>query len=158
MKRALLLLLLAFPLFAEISATPPKLPGRVAIAQKLDSQIPLDLMFRDESGKIVRLGDYFKSGRPVLLDFMYYRCPMLCSTVLEGTTSTLTELKFDIGKEYDVITVSIDPRETPEQAVQKKDHYLKRYGRMRAASGCHFLPGADPSIKRLTSGVGFQYA
>lgn len=159
MKRLLVLTLLALPLFAqENSATPPKLPGRVAIAQKLDSQVPLDLMFRDESGRIVRLGDYFKSGRPVLLDFMYYRCPMLCSTVLEGTTSALTELKFDIGKEFDVITVSIDPRDTPEQATLKKDHYIKRYGRLSSASGWHFLTGADPSIKRLTQAVGFEYA
>jgi len=160
MKRALALAcLLALPAFAQDnSATPPKLPGRVAIAQKLDSQVPLDLMFRDESGKIVRLGDYFKSGRPVILDFMYYRCPMLCSTVLEGTTNTLTELKFDIGKEFDVITVSIDPRDTPEQATLKKDHYIKRYGRLGSASGWHFLTGADPSIKRLASSVGFEYA
>jgi len=160
MKRALLAaVLLAIPAIAQQnSSTPPELPGRVAIAQKLDSQIPLDAMFRDESGKIVRLGDYFRSGRPVLLDFMYYRCPMLCSTVLEGTTSTLTELKFDIGKEFDVITVSIDPRDTPEQATQKKDHYIKRYGRLSSASGWHFLTGADPSIKRLTSAVGFEYA
>jgi len=160
MKRlSLTLLLLAIPAIAqENSATPPKLPGRVALIQKLDSQVPLDAMFRDESGKIVRLGDYFKSGRPVLLDFMYYRCPMLCSTVLEGTTSTLTELKFDIGKEFDVITVSIDPRDTPEQAAQKKEHYLKRYGRMSAASGWHFLTGSEGAIKRLASSVGFEYA
>ena len=160
MKRlSLALLLLAIPAIAqENSATPPKLPGRVALIQKLDSQVPLDAMFRDESGKIVRLGDYFKSGRPVLLDFMYYRCPMLCSTVLEGTTSTLTELKFDIGKEFDVITVSIDPRDTPEQAAQKKEHYLKRYGRMSAASGWHFLTGSEGAIKRLASSVGFEYA
>lgn len=160
MKRALFAIaLFALPMFAQDnSATPPKLPGRVAIAQKLDSQVPLDLMFRDESGKIVRLGDYFKSGRPVILDFMYYRCPMLCSTVLEGTTNTLTELKFDIGKEFDVITVSIDPRDTPGQATLKKDHYIKRYGRLGSASGWHFLTGADPSIKRLASSVGFEYA
>lgn len=160
MKRALFAMLLcAIPALAhENSATPPKLPGKVAIAQKLDSQIPLDATFRDETGKIVHLADYFKSGRPVLLDFMYYRCPMLCSTVLEGTTSALTELKFDIGKEFDVITVSIDPRDTPEQAAQKKDMYVKRYGRMSAGSGWHFLTGTDASIKRLANAVGFEYA
>jgi protein SCO1/2 len=159
MKRTLALILLALPLAAQQnSATPPKLPGRVAIAQKLDSQIPLDTMFRDEAGNVVRLRDYFKSGKPVLLDFMYYRCPMLCSTVLEGTTSALTELKFDIGKEFDVITVSIDPRDTPAQAAQKKDHYIKRYGRMSAVSGWHFLTGTESSIKRLANAVGFEYA
>jgi len=83
---------------------------------------------------------------------------MLCSTVLEGTTSALTELKFDIGKEFDVITVSIDPRDTPEQAAQKKDHYIKRYGRLSSVGGWHFLTGTDASIKRLASAVGFEYA
>jgi protein SCO1/2 len=152
------LLALAPAAIAQTSSTPPKLPGKVDIAQKLDTQVPLDLVFRDENGKIVRLGDYFKSGRPVLLNFMYYRCPMLCSTVMEGITSALTELKFDIGREYDVITVSIDPRDMPTEAAQKKEQYVKRYGRFSAASGWHFLTGSDPSIKTLASAVGFEYA
>ncbi len=161
MKQTLILaaVLLAVPAIAQQnSAEPPKLPGRVAIQQKLDSQIPLDTMFRDETGRVVRLNEYFKSGKPVLLDFMYYHCPMLCPTVLEGTTNTLTELKFDIGKEYDVITVSIDPRDTPEMAAEKKDHYLKRYGRLNSAAGWHFLTGNESSIKRLANAVGFEYA
>src|SRR5581483_9194311 len=161
MKRTLILAasLLALPAIAQQnSADPAKLPGRVAIQQKLDTQIPLDTMFRDETGRVVRLSEYFRSGRPVLLNFMYYRCPMLCPTVLEGTTNTLTELKFDIGREFDVITVSIDPRDTPEMAAQKKDHYLKRYGRLNSAAGWHFLTGNESSIKRLANAVGFEYA
>jgi len=142
---------------AQNSATPPKLPGEVSIQQKLDAQVPLDLMFRDESGKIVRLREYFH-GKPVLINFMYYRCPMLCSMVMEGISSTLTELKFDVGKEFDVITVSIDPRDMPREAVVKKDKYIKRYGRLGAAGGWHFLTGHESSIRALTNAVGFHYA
>ena len=154
----LLALLLALPAFAQTSTTPPELPGKVSITQKLNNQIPLDLMFRDETGNIVRLRDYFNHGRPVLLNCMYYRCPMLCSTVMEGISSVLTELKFNVGEEFDVITVSIDPRDMPEQAMQKKEKYVKRYGRLNAAGGWHFLTGADPSIKQLANAVGFEYA
>jgi len=143
---------------AQTSSTPARLPGKVTITQQLDAQLPLDLMFRDENGKIVRLQDYFHHGKPVLLSFMYYRCPMLCSMVMEGVTSALTELKFDVGKEFDVITVSIDPRDTPREATEKKEHYIKRYGRLSAASGWHFLTGPESAIKRLTGTVGFQYA
>jgi protein SCO1/2 len=143
---------------ADSSATPPRLPGRVALSQKLDSQIPLDLMFRDESGRVVRLSEYFNHGKPVVLSFMYYRCPMLCGMVQEGMTSALTEVKFDIGKEYDVVTVSIDPRDMPEAATAKKEHFIRRYGRFSAAGGWHFLTGHETSIKKLTGAVGFEYA
>jgi protein SCO1 len=158
MKRALAILLLAAPAFAQVSSTPAQLPGKVSITQKLNAQIPLDLMFRDETGKIVRLRDYFHHGKPVLLSFMYYRCPMLCSTVMEGVTSALTELKFNVGEQFDVLTVSFDPRDLPEQAAEKKEIYVKRYGRLNAGSGWHFLTGSDASIKPLTDAVGFQYA
>jgi protein SCO1/2 len=155
----LALLCLAAPGFAQQnSATAPKLPGKVEIVQKLDAQLPLGDSFRDESGKVVKLGDYFTSGRPVVLNFMYYRCPMLCSMVLEGTTSALTELKLDVGKDFDVITVSIDPRDMPEAAAEKKEKYVKRYGRSSAYAGWHFLTGTEGSIKRLTNTVGFMYA
>jgi protein SCO1 len=150
-------LILASSLFADNSATPPKLPGEVSIQQKLNAQLPLDLMFRDEGGKIVRLREYFR-GKPVLINFMYYRCPMLCSMVMEGITSTLTELKFDAGKEFDVITVSIDPRDMPREAALKKDKYIKRYGRLSAANGWHFLTGNESSIHALTNAAGFHYA
>ncbi|HYS53566.1 MAG TPA: SCO family protein [Thermoanaerobaculia bacterium] len=157
MKWALCTLLVAGAALAENSATPPKLPGNVSIEQRLNAQLPLDLMFRDESGKIVRLREYFH-GKPVLLNFMYYRCPMLCSMVMEGISSTLTELKFDVGREFEVITVSIDPRDMPPEAVAKKDRYIKRYGRLGAANGWHFLTGHESSIRALTNAVGFHYA
>ena len=161
-KRLMVLLAVATLLvsaFAQSnSATPPQLPGKVAIAQVLNAQLPMDLMLRDETGRVVRLGQYFNHGRPVLLNFMYYRCPMLCPMVMDGVANGLTELRFDIGKEFDVITVSIDPRDTPEQAAMKKEQYVKRYGRFGAASGWHFLTGPESATRRLTSIVGFQYA
>jgi protein SCO1/2 len=151
-------LVFAARLFAANSATPPQLPGEVSFQQKLDAQLPLDLMFRDESGKIVRLSDYFNHGKPIILNFMYYRCPMLCPMVMEGITSGLTELKFDAGREFDVITVSIDPRDMPGDAARKKDMYIKRYGRLNAAGGWHFLTGPESAIRQLTNTVGFHYA
>ncbi|MCU1244141.1 MAG: electron transport protein SCO1/SenC [Acidobacteria bacterium] len=153
----LVLASLAPAAIADSSATPPRLPGKVALQQKLDAQIPLDLMFRDEAGRVVRLSKFF-GRKPVILSFMYYRCPMLCSMVQEAMTSALTEVKFDIGNEYDVITVSIDPRDTPEAAAEKKEHYIKRYGRLASAPGWHFLTAHESAIKSLTSAVGFEYA
>jgi len=140
------------------SATPPPLPGKVGIDQKLNAEIPLDLMFRDASGRVVRLNQYFNHGRPVILNFMYYRCPMLCPLVMDGISSALTDLTFNAGKDFDVITVSIDPRDMPEQAAEKKDMYIKRYGRLGAADGWHFLTGNESTIRRLTDAVGFHYA
>jgi protein SCO1/2 len=154
LKRTFLLaLLVAVPAIAQVPVTPPK----VAIAQKLNSQIPLDLMFRDDEGKVVRLQEYFGKGRPVLLNFVYFRCPMLCPMVLEGTTTSLTHLKFNIGEQFDVITVSIDPRDRPAAAAAKKDTYIRHYGRLESARGWHFLTGNETAIKKLTEATGFQY-
>jgi protein SCO1/2 len=157
MKRLLILALAALPLFADSSATAPQLPGRVTIEQKLDAQLPLDLMLRDERGKVVRLRELLR-GKPLLLNFMYFRCPMLCPMAMEGVASALTELKFDVGKEFDVITVSIDPRDTPEQAAVKKEQYVKRYGRFSAEQGWHFLTAHESALKALTRAAGFEYA
>jgi protein SCO1/2 len=158
-RSTLLALFLAFPLLAQTTAQEPaKLPGHVSIAQKLNTRVPLDLQFRDESGQVVRLGDYFGKGRPVLLNFVYYRCPMLCPMVLEGTTTSLTHLKFDIGKEFDVVTVSIDPRDKVEDAAKLKDKYVRRSGRLDSATGWHFLTAHESAIKKLADAVGFQYA
>jgi len=158
-KRIALALLVAsaFSARAENSATRPQLPGEVSIKQNLDAQLPLELRFRDETGNVVRLGQYFH-GKPVLLNFMYYRCPMLCSVVMDGLSSGLTELKFNVGQEFDVVTVSIDPRDTPQAAAAKKETYIKRYGRFDAAKGWHFLTGNESAIKSLTSVAGFHYA
>ena len=134
---------------------PPGLQN-VGIEQHLDEQIPADLTFRDETGKPVRLGDYF-GKKPMILNLVYYNCPMLCGEVLSGLESALRVLKFDVGKEFDVLTVSFDPRETPEMATKKKAEFLKRYGRAGAAEGWHFLTGPQESIDALTKAAGFQY-
>ncbi len=134
---------------------PPGLKN-VGIEQHLDEQIPPDLTFRDETGTAVRLGDYF-GQKPMILNLVYYQCPMLCGEVLSGLESALRVLRFDVGKEFDVITVSFDPRETPEMAAAKKAEYLKRYGRPGAAQGWHFLTGSQESIDALTEAAGFQY-
>ena len=134
---------------------PPGLKN-VGIEQRLNEQIPSGLIFRDESGKAVRLGDYF-GQRPMILNLVYYQCPMLCGEVLIGLESSLRVLKFDVGKEFDVLTVSFDPRENPEMASATKAEYLKRYGRAGAAEGWHFLTGPQESIEALTKAAGFQY-
>jgi protein SCO1/2 len=153
----LLALSLAAPLRAQTSDTPPRTPGRVGIDQRLDQEVPLALQFRDESGRIVHLGDYFR-GKPVILNLVYYRCPMLCSIVTDGLTNSLTELRFNVGNEFDVLTVSFDPRDTPVEAAARKAKFVKRYGRPGAAAGWHFLTGSEPAIRALTSSVGFYYA
>ena len=134
---------------------PPGLKN-VGIAQHLDEQIPPALTFRDETGKAVTLGDYF-GKKPIILNLVYYQCPMLCGEVLTGLESALRVLKFDVGKEFDVLTVSFDPKETPQMAAAKKAEYLKRYGRAGAAEGWHFLTGPAASIDALTKAAGFQY-
>ena len=133
---------------------PPGLE-HVGIEQKLDQQIPPDLTFRDETGKSVRLGDYF-GKRPMILNLVYYQCPMLCGEVLSGLTSAMKVLKLDLGKDFDVLTVSFDPRETPAIAAAKKAEYLNRYGKP-GGEGWHFLTGPQPSIDTLTKAAGFEY-
>jgi protein SCO1/2 len=134
---------------------PPGLQN-VGFEQKLNGQIPAELTFRDETGKAVRLGDYF-GKRPMILNLVYYQCPMLCGEVLSGLTTSLKILKFDVGDQFDVLTVSFDPRETPELASAKKAQYLKRYGRSGAENGWHFLTGDQKNIEVLTNAAGFQY-
>src|SRR5688572_17178107 len=121
MKRIAILALMALPLAAQTSKDHPRLPVMVAVTQKLGNIVPLNAMMRDEAGRVVTLGDYFKSGRPVLLNFVYYHCPMLCPMGLEGLSSSLTELKFNIGEEFDIVTISMDPRDKPAEAAQFKD-------------------------------------
>ncbi len=134
---------------------PPGLKN-VGIEQNLNEQIPPGLTFRDETGKTVTLGDFF-GKKPMILNLVYYQCPMLCGEVLTGLESALRVLKFDVGKEFDVLTVSFDPKETPEMASAKKAEYLKRYGRSGSADGWHFLTGPASSIDALTKAAGFQY-
>lgn len=134
---------------------PPMLKN-VGIEQHLNEQIPADLAFVDETGKTVRLGDYF-GKKPLVLSLVYYQCPMLCGEVLNGLESAMRVLKFDVGKEFDVLTVSFDPHETPAMAAAKKAEYMKRYHRQGAEAGWHFLTGNQESIDALTKAAGFQY-
>lgn len=137
------------------SARPAALEG-VGIEQRLDTQVPLDLPFRDEAGRAVHLSDYF-GKRPVLLALVYYDCPMLCTQVLNGLLSALNVVSFDAGREFDVVVVSFDPREKPADASAKKAAYLPRYRRPAADSGWHFLTGEAPAIAELSKAVGFRY-
>ena len=137
----------------------PKALTGVGIDQKLNEQLPLDLVFRDENGKDVKLGDYF-GKKPVLLSLVYYQCPMLCNQVLNGMVTAFKVMAFKPGEEFEVVTVSFDPRETPELAAAKKKtyiDYLPEPRRSGAASGWHFLTGDEASIKRITDAVGFRY-
>lgn len=133
-----------------------KILDQVAVEQRLNTQVPLNLTFRDETGKTVRLGDYF-GKRPVILVLAYYECPMLCTVVLNELTRSLNALDYTIGKEFEVITVSISPTETPELALKKKQTYLSAYKKKGAEHGWHFLVGDEPNIKALANAVGFQY-
>ena len=138
----------------------PALPGAlqgVGIDQNLDAQLPLDLTFRDELGRAVPLSTYFRSGRPVLLAPVYYRCPMLCTQILNGLASSLKAVSFNPGQEFEVVAFSFDPKDTVEIAAAKKEMYLRRYGRAGTANGWHFLTGDEPNIKALMDAVGFHY-
>jgi protein SCO1 len=135
----------------------PGVLSKVGIDQRLNQHVPLDLPFTDETGRAVRLGDYF-GKRPVILALVYYECPMLCTQVLNGAVSALSMLTFDAGREFDVVAVSINPKETPALAAQKKQAYVDRYKRPHTAAGWHFLTGKEENIQRLAAAVGFRYA
>ena len=135
----------------------PALMQEIGLDQKLNDQLPLGLTFRDEQGRAVTLGDYF-GRRPVILTLVYYECPMLCTQVLNGLTSALSVMNFTVGKDFDIVTVSFDPGETPELARAKKAAYLERYKRDGAGEGWHFLTGEPREISALTRAVGFRYA
>jgi protein SCO1/2 len=128
----------------------------VGIEQKLNGQIPLDLTFTDEQGNVVRLGKYFHS-KPVIISLVYYRCPMLCTQVLNGMVQTFKTLNFTAGKEFEVVTVSIDHRETHEMAADKKETYVTEYARPGVADGWHFLVGDSLAIQKLADAVGFRF-
>ncbi|HJZ80695.1 MAG TPA: cytochrome c oxidase subunit II [Pyrinomonadaceae bacterium] len=151
---ALCLLSFVAPALAQVGR--PVRPADIRFEQRLDSQVPLDLGFRDETGRTVRLGDYF-SGKPVILALVYYDCPMLCNQVLNGLTHSLKTLSFDAGKEFEVVVVSFNPRETPELASAKKETYLRDYGRPGTSAGWHYLTGDPRPIDDLTRAAGFRY-
>jgi len=129
---------------------------RLGFDQRVGSKVPADLVFRDESGKTVRIGDYF-GKRPVVLALVYYGCPMLCPLTLNGLARSLKGMTFDAGKEFEVVVVSFDPRETPAMAAAAKRDVLRDYGRPETAGAWHFLTGGAEPIRRLAQTVGFRY-
>jgi len=138
-------------------ATTPAILNHVGISQNLGTQISPDLAFRDETGKSVRLGDYF-GKKPIVLSLVYFDCPALCTEVLNGELRTMKAISLDLGKDFDAVTVSFEPKDTPALAKAKRDVYAGQYGRPGAADHWHFLTGDQPSIDALTSAAGFQYA
>jgi protein SCO1/2 len=138
--------------------TPQFDPSKVSLDQKLNSQVPLEAVFKDEEGKTIQLGAYF-GKKPVVLVMPFYRCPGICKLELEGMVRAFGDknLKFKVGKEFTAITISIDPRETPELAAASKREYLEMLGQPNAASGWHFLTGEEAQIKRVADAVGFRY-
>lgn len=129
---------------------------KIGIDQHLGEQLPLSLVFRDEQGQQVKLEQYFGS-KPVILTLVYYECPMLCTQVLNGLVRSLRMLSFEMSRDYEVVTVSFDPRETPNLAASKKTEYAKALGKPGAETGWHFLTGTEDQIEQLAKAVGFRY-
>ncbi|MFH1568048.1 MAG: SCO family protein [Gemmatimonadota bacterium] len=148
--------LLGLAALASAQPLDPSLLERIGIDQKLDGQVPLELVFRDEAGQEVALGQIF-GARPVVLSLVYYECPMLCTQVLNGLLRTLRAVSLDVGRDFDVVTISIDPAETQALAAAKHAEYASQYGRPGAATGWHFLTGDQDQIAQLAEAVGFRY-
>lgn len=144
--------------FAVAQDSPSSIVRKVGIDQNLGAQLPLDCGLTDESGRAVRLGEFFHAGKPVVLTFVYYRCPMLCSKELDSLTRSLRVMTTDVGKDFEIVTVSISPDETPALAAAKKSNYLKALKRPGGEAGWHFLTGNASSIAALTEVAGFRYA
>jgi protein SCO1/2 len=156
MRLAAMLLCCAMAARAQATYGRPAILRNVGIDQKMGAQVPLDIPFTDEAGRPVTLQQYF--GKPVILALVYYQCPSLCNMVLNGLLRSVKGLKTAIGEDYEVVTVSFDPRETAELALGKKAAYVKGYGRPGADKGWHFLTGPETSSRRLADSVGFHYA
>lgn len=146
----------AFAAEDRVPPMPPEFKG-LEITEHRGDKLPLSLPFVDETGAAVTLGDYFKAGRPVLLTLNYYECPMLCNMVLGGLVDGLKTLDWTPGKEFEVVTVSINHREGPALALAKKTSHVEAIGKPEAAAGWHFLTGKSESIESLTRTVGFGY-
>jgi protein SCO1/2 len=147
------------PLAPVQQANPPtddEVTRLVQMHQKLDASVPKDLRFKDETGRDVRLGDYF-GDRPVVMILIQFRCTMLCNQEMNLLVDTLQRMSFLPGREFTLLTVSIDPREKPDFAAEFKKSYLRAYGRQQAAAGWHFLTGEEPEIARLADAVGYRY-
>src|ERR1700691_3539107 len=137
--------------------TTPAILNQVGITQNLNAQIPPDLAFRDEAGNSVRIGDFF-GKKPIVLSLVYFDCPALCTEVLNGELRTMKAISLDLGKDFEAVTVSFEPKDTSALAKAKRDVYAGQYGRPNAVDHWHFLTGDQPSIDALTNVVGFHYA
>lgn len=135
---------------------PDELEG-VGVEEKLDQPVPLDLTFQNERDQTVRLGQYFDGGKPVILTLVYFECPMLCNVILDALVDTLKDMSMTPGEDFEIVTVSFNPLETPTIAQAWKQNYMKKYEKPAAASGWHFLTGRKEQIQKLTEAVGFQY-
>lgn len=154
-----LLILLALFLVNPLQAAeeiPIELKG-VGITEHLGAHISLDLEFTNENGKTVPLSKYFEGDLPVILTLVYYECPQLCTFVLNGLVSSLKKMKWTVGEKFKIVTISIDPTETSELAIQKKKVYLEKYGRKNAEVNWHFVTGSEENIKQLANEIGFGY-
>ena len=136
---------------------PPPILRQASITQRLNEPIPPGIVFRDENGKAVHLGDYF-GNKPIVLSLVYFDCPSLCTEVLNGELRTMKAITLDLGKDFEALTVSFEPKDTPELARAKRDVYAGQYGRPGGREGWHFLTGDQPSIDALTEAAGFHYA
>jgi protein SCO1/2 len=153
---AIALALFSTSAHAQINTLPPELEN-VGVTEHLNGPVPGDALFRDHHGNMVRLGQYFDGRRPVLLNLVYFRCPMLCSMVMNATLNVLSRTAWTVGEQFDVVTISIDPRDDVAGAAQKRRQVLERYGRAPAQRGWHFLTGDEATIRRVADAVGFQY-
>ncbi len=140
----------------DVATGLPPVLKKVGIDQKLNGQLPLDAVFKDEQGNEVRLGQYFK-GKPVVIALVYYTCPMLCNQVMNGMLGSFRQISFNAGEQFEVVTVSFDTKDTPSIAAAKKTTYIAGYNRPSGNAGWHFLTGDDANIKRLAEAVGFRY-
>jgi protein SCO1/2 len=151
------LTLAALSASAQVASDPIQDVEGVSFEQKLNSQVPLDLEFRDSEGRLVTLRDYVKDGKPVILSLVYYECPMLCNLVMNGMVSALAEIPYQINQDFQVVTLSFDPEETHVLAGAKKSNYVDQLKRPGAAEGWHFLVGQDENIRQVAESVGFTY-
>lgn len=147
----------ATPVGAQVVSDVPTPLEDVGVDEHFDAQVPLDLEFKDEQGRVVRLHDFFKPDRPVILTLNYYRCPMLCGLQLNGFLQGLKDLDWMPADQFEIVTISIDPLETPELATEKKKNYMTQLGREGAGAGWHFLTGGEPNIQAVAEAVGFRY-
>jgi protein SCO1/2 len=154
MKAALVCLATAIALQAQ-RTLPAQFQG-IGIEQRLNAQLPLDAMFFDENGVRLPLGSFFHK-RPVVLALVYYECPMLCSEILTGVVSGLRPLSLQAGRDFDVLAISINPNETPQEAIAKRDFYTRRYSRSGNVDGWHFLTGHENAIQAVADAAGFHY-